>query len=655
MPTTRADEAAGAPRAAGAAALASSPPVEARVGDAAASSAGAAPTAPAEGSSFATSLLSVLPLVGMLAGSDSPSPGAGGGGGAEDAFPPAAVPGAPDPPPIRLGLYMGVDSNAPRTPPPPAAPEEAGSEADDEAMPLSPSGASSSLEEAPLAASAVRESSLGPDYVAPFEPDTAEVYVGVPRAPGGSPRVVTRPRAQAAPAASPFAPGTSPQPAAGVAARGAAAPAASRGAAMVAAAVSAAAAAPPAARAQAVQAVATGAAAERAGAAAGPGTRGVPFTAAREACLEGAWYMWEEPLPQDAPGRGALPGTWGRKPGAEAGAVWSDERYAVITASQRFRSHSVEELRWNDYCDGCYGAGGVGLAAAVAAAAAAAGDGSRGGDSCGAPADAAMTFARPARSVATLAMPAAPGGAPTAGPLFRASAAAAASEAGLPDDPEALRAAALSLASGVSRLADALAAASAENATLTARLAERRFASADVAARLAAATAEAERGAARAAELDAELAAAREAAGEQAAALRRLQGAVAPGASEQDMAAQEAELQANLERLREAVREERLRRSLRSAVQKEFLCPITMTTFCDPVIAADGHSYERSAIEAWLQHHNTSPLTNLQLPHKHLVPNRAIKSAIASIMAAEGGIKPAAAGAAADEGSTQGA
>jgi hypothetical protein len=123
------------------------------------------------------------------------------------------------------------------------------------------------------------------------------------------------------------------------------------------------------------------------------------------------------------------------------------------------------------------------------------------------------------------------------------------------------------------------------------------------------------------------------------------------------MAEQEAELQANLERLREAVREKRLRRSLRSAVQKEFLCPIAMTTFCDPVIAADGHSYERSAIEAWLQQHNTSPLTNLQLPHKHLVPNRAIKSAIASIMAAGGGInKAAGAGAGAgDEASLQGA
>lgn len=29
----------------------------------------------------------------------------------------------------------------------------------------------------------------------------------------------------------------------------------------------------------------------------------------------------------------------------------------------------------------------------------------------------------------------------------------------------------------------------------------------------------------------------------------------------------------------------------------------------DPVVCADGHSYERSVIEAWLQKHDTSPLT----------------------------------------------
>ena len=97
------------------------------------------------------------------------------------------------------------------------------------------------------------------------------------------------------------------------------------------------------------------------------------------------------------------------------------------------------------------------------------------------------------------------------------------------------------------------------------------------------------------------------------------------------MAAQEAELTANLERLREAVCAERLRRSLRSAIGREFVCPITMLPFKDPVLAADGHSYERTAIEEWLKLHATSPLTNLPLPHKQLVPNRAIKSALESM------------------------
>ncbi len=29
----------------------------------------------------------------------------------------------------------------------------------------------------------------------------------------------------------------------------------------------------------------------------------------------------------------------------------------------------------------------------------------------------------------------------------------------------------------------------------------------------------------------------------------------------------------------------------------------------DPVVCADGHSYERAVIEEWLQDHDTSPLT----------------------------------------------
>lgn len=48
----------------------------------------------------------------------------------------------------------------------------------------------------------------------------------------------------------------------------------------------------------------------------------------------------------------------------------------------------------------------------------------------------------------------------------------------------------------------------------------------------------------------------------------------------------------------------------------------------DPVIAADGFTYERYAIEDWLSRKGTSPLTNELLPHLGLIPNHAIKSTI---------------------------
>eukprot|EP00551_Chaetoceros_affinis_P010482 CAMPEP_0203664068 /NCGR_PEP_ID=MMETSP0090-20130426/1554_1 /ASSEMBLY_ACC=CAM_ASM_001088 /TAXON_ID=426623 /ORGANISM="Chaetoceros affinis, Strain CCMP159" /LENGTH=787 /DNA_ID=CAMNT_0050527179 /DNA_START=123 /DNA_END=2486 /DNA_ORIENTATION=+ len=45
----------------------------------------------------------------------------------------------------------------------------------------------------------------------------------------------------------------------------------------------------------------------------------------------------------------------------------------------------------------------------------------------------------------------------------------------------------------------------------------------------------------------------------------------------------------------------------------------------DPVIARDGVTYERSAIEAWLSEHGTSPSTRERMRVRDLVPNRAIK------------------------------
>ena len=59
------------------------------------------------------------------------------------------------------------------------------------------------------------------------------------------------------------------------------------------------------------------------------------------------------------------------------------------------------------------------------------------------------------------------------------------------------------------------------------------------------------------------------------------------------------------------------------------ICPITQEVMEDPVVCADGHSYERSAIEKWLQTKSTSPSTNAPLLHKNLVPNHALRNLIA--------------------------
>jgi hypothetical protein len=59
-------------------------------------------------------------------------------------------------------------------------------------------------------------------------------------------------------------------------------------------------------------------------------------------------------------------------------------------------------------------------------------------------------------------------------------------------------------------------------------------------------------------------------------------------------------------------------------------CPITGEPMIDPVVAADGHTYERSAIARWLSTSNKSPLTGSVLPHKDLVPNYMLLSSLAS-------------------------
>ena len=43
-----------------------------------------------------------------------------------------------------------------------------------------------------------------------------------------------------------------------------------------------------------------------------------------------------------------------------------------------------------------------------------------------------------------------------------------------------------------------------------------------------------------------------------------------------------------------------------------------------PVIASDGYTYEKHALQEWLQQHTTSPVTGLPLTHTALLPNLAI-------------------------------
>mmetsp|Transcript_14249 Transcript_14249/g.40561 ORF Transcript_14249/g.40561 Transcript_14249/m.40561 type:complete len:601 (-) Transcript_14249:60-1862(-) len=60
-------------------------------------------------------------------------------------------------------------------------------------------------------------------------------------------------------------------------------------------------------------------------------------------------------------------------------------------------------------------------------------------------------------------------------------------------------------------------------------------------------------------------------------------------------------------------------------------CPITGEPMIEPVVAADGHTYERTAIHRWLTTSNKSPLTGSVLAHKNLVPNYGLISSVESL------------------------
>mmetsp|Transcript_26567 Transcript_26567/g.36537 ORF Transcript_26567/g.36537 Transcript_26567/m.36537 type:complete len:282 (+) Transcript_26567:330-1175(+) len=64
-----------------------------------------------------------------------------------------------------------------------------------------------------------------------------------------------------------------------------------------------------------------------------------------------------------------------------------------------------------------------------------------------------------------------------------------------------------------------------------------------------------------------------------------------------------------------------------SSVPKHLICPLTQEIMVDPVITANGQTYERAYIEKWFKRHATDPLTNTVVTNA-LIPNRALKDAI---------------------------
>lgn len=67
------------------------------------------------------------------------------------------------------------------------------------------------------------------------------------------------------------------------------------------------------------------------------------------------------------------------------------------------------------------------------------------------------------------------------------------------------------------------------------------------------------------------------------------------------------------------------------SIKHALFCPLTKRLINVPVIASDGYTYERSAITAWLEKNNESPITKKPLESKELLPNIALEKLLAAI------------------------
>ncbi|GMF24919.1 unnamed protein product [Phytophthora lilii] len=70
------------------------------------------------------------------------------------------------------------------------------------------------------------------------------------------------------------------------------------------------------------------------------------------------------------------------------------------------------------------------------------------------------------------------------------------------------------------------------------------------------------------------------------------------------------------------------------AVPEQLICPITGCPMMDPVVAADGHSYEREAILQWFTSSDISPMTGMHMPTKQVFSNFTLRQLSEEVQAA---------------------
>ena len=66
-------------------------------------------------------------------------------------------------------------------------------------------------------------------------------------------------------------------------------------------------------------------------------------------------------------------------------------------------------------------------------------------------------------------------------------------------------------------------------------------------------------------------------------------------------------------------------------IRDEFICPITYELLMDPMVAQDGHTYEKASIETWLKTNHKSPLT-AEAMGDNIVPNFNLKKLIQDLL-----------------------